>query len=311
MNQKGLTNIKSKKFHFTYQTKCLVNNKTYIGRHSTDDLNDGYIGSGKLLRRAITKYGKDNFSIIPLCFFDSYEEVVEEERYIVDKKWCEDETNYNIVVGGENPIMYGESSPSWKGGVTFKALAKRAENRENRRINRIAREKEKNINRNLSTQLQEEKRLNKGFIKEQTSCKQVWVDDCSFLSIRDCARQLGVNQGLVQGRLKSKNFPNWRYGEHDSTKNNHSPITIKKGTAKRVVKLSLDGIFIAEYESAKEASRLNNTHDGDIIACCKGSVKSDGYKVKSAGGFKWMYYDEYYSKSDSVGDRRARGGKSL
>ena len=56
----------NKKYHFLYQTKNIITNMTYIGRHSTDNLNDGYLGSGTILKRAIKKYGKHNFEIIIL-----------------------------------------------------------------------------------------------------------------------------------------------------------------------------------------------------------------------------------------------------
>jgi hypothetical protein len=89
-----------KKYHYTYQTKNLINNKTYIGVHSTDDLNDGYIGSGVNLKQAIKKYGKENFSLIILCFFDTREEANNEEAFLVDENWVKRKDNYNLCIGG-------------------------------------------------------------------------------------------------------------------------------------------------------------------------------------------------------------------
>ncbi len=40
-------------YYVIYKTTNLVNGKFYIGKHQTNDLNDGYIGSGKILRLAI------------------------------------------------------------------------------------------------------------------------------------------------------------------------------------------------------------------------------------------------------------------
>ena len=60
-----------KKYHFIYKTTNLLSGKYYIGMHSTDDLNDGYLGSGTLLRRSLNKYGKENHSIEILEFLNS------------------------------------------------------------------------------------------------------------------------------------------------------------------------------------------------------------------------------------------------
>jgi len=58
---------------------------------------------------------------------------------------------------------------------------------------------------------------------------------------------------------------------------------------KPVIQLNKDGTFVAEFESASDASRktgINNV--SNICKCCKGRK---GYK--SAGGYKWVYKSEY------------------
>lgn len=44
-----------------YKITNKVTGKIYIGKHQTEDLNDGYMGSGKLLKRAQEKYGINSF----------------------------------------------------------------------------------------------------------------------------------------------------------------------------------------------------------------------------------------------------------
>ena len=51
-----------KKYYFTYKITNLLNGRFYLGMHSTEDLDDGYLGSGVAIQRAVRKYGKENFS---------------------------------------------------------------------------------------------------------------------------------------------------------------------------------------------------------------------------------------------------------
>lgn len=91
---------KLKKYHFIYKTVNLINNKFYIGMHSTNNLNDGYLGSGKRLRRSVNKYGKENFRLEVLEFFESRELLVEREKQLVNEELLKDSNCMNLKPGG-------------------------------------------------------------------------------------------------------------------------------------------------------------------------------------------------------------------
>lgn len=86
--------------HYIYQIKNLVNGKLYIGKHSTNDVNDGYFGSGTLINRAIKKYGIENFRKSILAFFDSEDEAYLQEKLLVNETFVEREDTYNLTCGG-------------------------------------------------------------------------------------------------------------------------------------------------------------------------------------------------------------------
>ena len=60
---------------FIYLTTNLVNGKRYIGQHTTNNLQDGYLGSGVLILKAIEKYGTENFQREILCYCETQEEL--------------------------------------------------------------------------------------------------------------------------------------------------------------------------------------------------------------------------------------------
>ena len=73
-----MKNLKRK--YFVYVT---TNNKQYVGDHSTNNLNDKYLGSGTLLTRAIKKYGKEKFKRKILELFETKQEAFNaQEKYI-------------------------------------------------------------------------------------------------------------------------------------------------------------------------------------------------------------------------------------
>ena len=85
--------------YIVYKTTCIINNKFYIGSHKTNDVNDGYIGSGIIFWRAVEKYGKENFKREVHTVFDNKKEMFDLEHELVAKEKS-NPLCYNIKEGG-------------------------------------------------------------------------------------------------------------------------------------------------------------------------------------------------------------------
>lgn len=93
-------------YYYIYQVTNLVNNKIYIGVHKTSNLEDGYMGSGKILNAAIEKYGVENFRKDILEFFNTSEEMYAKEKEIVNDTFLLREDTYNLRRGGTGGFDY-------------------------------------------------------------------------------------------------------------------------------------------------------------------------------------------------------------
>lgn len=93
-----------------YKITNKINDKEYIGKHQTDNLSDGYMGSGKYLKRAIAKHGIDNFVKEILYIFDSEIEMNAKETELVTEDFCKLKNNYNLCVGGKGGFGYINST---------------------------------------------------------------------------------------------------------------------------------------------------------------------------------------------------------
>jgi len=104
-------------FYIVYKITNSVNDKIYIGVHKTTNLDDGYLGSGTCIRRAVDKYGKENFTKEVLAFCNSSEEMYGLEEVLVTEEFVKHKNTYNIRQGGRggwdhvnsNPELYKEA----------------------------------------------------------------------------------------------------------------------------------------------------------------------------------------------------------
>jgi len=89
-----------------YKVTNLINNKIYIGQDSKNKQN--YFGSGKIIKKAINKYGIENFKkeILQICY--NVDELNEAEKYWIEKlNSTNTDIGYNISFGGQSGWMLG------------------------------------------------------------------------------------------------------------------------------------------------------------------------------------------------------------
>lgn len=103
-------------YYVLYQITNTVNNKIYIGLHQTTRIDDRYMGSGKLLKLAIKKYGIASFKKDILHVYDNLEDVIAAEIEIVTEEFCRRKDTYNIMPGGK----FGSRR---RNGLTFEGKA--------------------------------------------------------------------------------------------------------------------------------------------------------------------------------------------
>ena len=126
-------------YGYIYETTNLINGKKYIGQRKAGRT-ALYLGSGVALKRAIKKYGKENFVKRIICECGSKEELdLMEIHYITEANAVESDQYYNLVDGGS--VLCGEKNPRFgkkhteetkqKMSVASKGKTKSVEHRRN------------------------------------------------------------------------------------------------------------------------------------------------------------------------------------
>jgi len=239
--------------HYTYRIINLTNGRFYIGKHSTNSIDDGYMGSGKLLRFAIQKYGAQNFKKEIISFFDNEDECYASELQII-LKYIDNPNCYNLSTGRGGPmteIIKRKISAANKGKI------RTAEARRN--YSQAARNRE---------------------------CSDKWRK--SLLSSPKPSKKTRMKMSIAQKALKKQLSEEHKNAIRDyalSGRNNmRGKIGAKHHASRRVAMIDIDSDRIVnEFESVSCAGRYLGTKNlYSISACCRGE-RITGY------GYKWKY----------------------
>lgn len=92
----------NKEYHYFYIVEDCETGSKYAGIHSTDSLDDGYIGSGKIIKSILRKSGPSRFYETTRVYFDTREQASDYEREFVTAELVESKEWYNLRTGGDN-----------------------------------------------------------------------------------------------------------------------------------------------------------------------------------------------------------------
>ncbi|AKU44804.1 homing endonuclease [Klebsiella phage Miro] len=208
--------------HIIYKITNTINNKIYVGAHSTEDINDSYMGSGIAIKKAQKKYGMKHFIKEILHVFDTREEMYEKEREIVDIEFINRPDTYNAGIGGKGAPMalIGWSDEQRK--LISENTSKVMQSPEMReRLSKIkkGRKQSQESNRKRSETLKA-KYMNGRIDREYKPLteahkaklgRSVSIDGVVYSSGSEAAKSLSMSHSGLKYRINSDKYPTWKF----------------------------------------------------------------------------------------------------
>ena len=228
MDNQQLKPLKQVKYGYLYITTNLIDGKKYVGVHkyNKNKLDESYKGSGKYLKRAIDKYGWDNFKTEIIEWFDTKEEMFEAEyNYIKDNNCISSNEYYNIHEGGHGGVSY-INLPKEEYDMVIEKISKSKGNRprtpkELKQLDDLHKSmvgrhhseesKQKSRQSNLGQKRSETAKLNMSKNhanvcgKNNPAYGRKWINNGEIqLYIKDPELSQKLSDGFVYGKLKKK-----------------------------------------------------------------------------------------------------------
>jgi group I intron endonuclease len=267
-----------------YKTTNLVNGKQYIGRDSRN--NPNYLGSGPLIKKAIKKYGKENFikEIIEECH--SFEQMVEREEYWLNYYDAgHSKMFYNMHNKGSGAehsdewrrqrsiLTIGENNPFYGKTHSIQSRKRMSKIRKGKRWSDEYKLKMSEV-MNSSEKYKDFVETRRGKARPEHSKKM---------------KELYASGKLVPHNLGKPNSPEARAKISAKNKGKIIPPDVRKkmGISKRksVDMFDVSGVFLRSFQSIQEASDTMNIGRDSVYGCCIG-------KYRQGGGYIWKYSHE-------------------
>lgn len=283
------TFIRGNKIGYIYKIVNNINNKVYVGKTSrTIEIrwqehrkNFYKLQDNMVIHKAMFKYGPEAFNIKEI---ESCDDEIIDER---EKYWIEYynsyKNGYNSTLGGEGAIQvnYKDVLVLWEERLTLQQISEKIEVDRHTisKILKIYNVSEKEIFRRGIGRPIIQYDLKGNFLNRYDSITDAAnsLKKENISAIRNCCMR----------RIKSAYNFLWKFEDDDTTIEElvYDFNLSGKGQYKKVEQYDLNGKFISEFDSCREAARsINAPYHVGISSCCIG-------KQKTAYGYKWKYKD--------------------
>jgi hypothetical protein len=194
------------KVHLVYKTTLITTGEFYIGVHSTDNIEDGYLGSGKIIRASLKKHGRDAFARELLAVCESRDEALQRERELVSADVLLDPLCLNIAIGGDGPMFSRPLTNDHKEKISRSLKGRPAPNRGIPCSDSRRQKMREKIPHNKGQPMSEEQRrlLSE---RNQFRSKQVSINGVVYPSLREAVRTTGLAKTTITNRI---NNPKWQ-----------------------------------------------------------------------------------------------------
>ncbi|ASJ80240.1 homing endonuclease [Escherichia phage ECD7] len=181
-------------YYYLYQITNNLNGMVYVGMRTSKKPieKDSYWGSGKRIKRAIKKYGIENFTKTILSTHNTLEELALAEKKIVTKEFVEREDTYNIALGGVNrgslwDDMDEETKNEARRKISEKASSRKRESHSDETKNK------------MSQSAKNRKRDWENF----KGARKIMAEGVLYLTTQECCRKYGISAASMRKRVKS------------------------------------------------------------------------------------------------------------
>lgn len=235
-------------FGFVYETTNLINNKKYIGKCIFGRINDwkNYLGSGKYFKRALNKYGKENFKREILFLAIDEEELNDIEEKVIE------------IVGAVESSEFYNLKKTAIGGDIF------THHPEKEKIRKMRIEQMSGSGNHQFNKPKTQKNIE---ATKEANSKKIIVDGIIYDSLTTCSIELNIKLTTLSNRLHSPYYYGYHYIDDDGEIIKKELVEKKKySRVRKKVKIS-ERTFNSMRDAAKELkigmNTLKNRLDSD------------------------------------------------